>query len=232
MLNTHAIASHVSMFTYAKHFDKHSLTSVTSHFNLADARFNQEIAFKGFGFTDGIYLLDEMFHPDIRDLHYEHNAYNNLMLLKNSDECMEVAIFSMPWDKKNQLSYYYNNIDILQKFVSEFKERFNTSIVELDNTKIALPKYLIEPDCQEDNLCDQAINKQLSHQEMKCFYLLLRGYTRKEIAERLGVSCSSVGSYIERIMLKLGCKRRSELIDFAWKNQFLIFNSNHNPFSL
>lgn len=226
MLNTHAISSHVCMFTYAKHYDKNSLTSVTSHFNLADDRFNQEIAFKGPGFADGVYLLDEMFHPEVRDLHYQHNAYNNLMLLKNSDDCMEVAIFSMPWDKKNQLSFYYNNIDTLQRFVNEFKDRFSESIIELDSSQIILPNYLIEADSHPEDYSEQNLLKQLSNQELNCFYFLLRGHTRKEIAERLDVSCSSVGSYIERIMQKLGCKRRSELIDFAWKNQFLVFNSS------
>lgn len=223
MLNTHAISSHVGMFTYAKHFDKNALTSVTSHLQLADDRFGQEIAFKGPGLKDGIYLLDEMFHPDVRDLHFQHNAYNNIMFLKNNDGYMEVAIFSMPWEKKNQLSYYYNNIDILQQFVSEFKDRFNETMVQLDDDKIILPNYLLEPTPHE-NLFEHTINKQLSNQEMNCFYFLLRGQTRKEIAERLGVSRSSVGTYIERIMQKLGCKSRSELIDFAWQNQFLVIN--------
>lgn len=225
LLNTHAISSHVGMFTYAKHHSKNALTSVTSHFNLADARFNQEIAFKGPGLDDGIYLLDEMFHPDVRDLHYQHNAYNNLMLLKNGAEHIEVSIFSMPWEKKNQLSYYYNNIDILYHFVNEFKDRFNETMTELDNAKVIIPNYLLEADSQHEILSTFALNKLLSNQELNCFYFLLRGHTRKEIAERLGVSCSSVGSYIERIMQKFGCNRRSELIDLAWKNQFLIFNT-------
>ena len=217
MLKNHDLSSHVCMFTYARHYSLQELTTVTSHFGLTDDRFKLKIALKGFEYQDGIYLLDELYHGTVRELHYEHNAYNNLMILKNHQDYIEIAIFAMAWEKKNSLSFYFNNINKLYSFVDEFNERFKQPIHEIDKERIIIPPYLYEP-ASDSNL---SLVGSLSHQEKKCFYHLVQGSTREQIAKHLNISRSTVGTYIQRIMHKFGCHHRSDLIEFAFKQGYL-----------
>jgi DNA-binding NarL/FixJ family response regulator len=56
---------------------------------------------------------------------------------------------------------------------------------------------------------------ELSARQQEVLVLIARGYTYKEIAQRLGVSARSVETYRERISEKLGLSSRADLVSYA-----------------
>jgi pSer/pThr/pTyr-binding forkhead associated (FHA) protein len=56
---------------------------------------------------------------------------------------------------------------------------------------------------------------QLSKREREVLTLVARGYTSREVGERLGVSVKTVEGYRARLSDKLGLRTRAELVEFA-----------------
>ena len=56
-------------------------------------------------------------------------------------------------------------------------------------------------------------HQKLSKREIECVYYLTRGMTAKEIGKKISLSNRTVESYLENAKSKLGCNRRSELVD-------------------
>lgn len=57
--------------------------------------------------------------------------------------------------------------------------------------------------------------KELSEREKEVLILTVKGYTSKEIGEKLCISARTVETYRHRIMVKLDLSYRSELVDYA-----------------
>ncbi|PIC05948.1 hypothetical protein CS060_02745 [Anoxybacillus flavithermus] len=54
--------------------------------------------------------------------------------------------------------------------------------------------------------------EQLSEREKQIFFLLLKGYSNKEIAQELILSHHTIKNHINNVFQKLDVKRRSQLI--------------------
>lgn len=52
----------------------------------------------------------------------------------------------------------------------------------------------------------------LSHRQLQCAELLVRGKSCKEIAESLSLSPRTVEAYLVNIRIKMSCKNKAELI--------------------
>lgn len=61
----------------------------------------------------------------------------------------------------------------------------------------------------------------LTERESDAAVLLAYGHTNHEIARRLGVSVRTVEAERSRLMRKLGCERRSELVRWALERRLL-----------
>lgn len=57
--------------------------------------------------------------------------------------------------------------------------------------------------------------KQLTERELDCVFYLMRGNTRKQIAQLLNISHRTVESHLEQIRIKLKCSYRSGIIDYC-----------------
>jgi DNA-binding CsgD family transcriptional regulator len=55
----------------------------------------------------------------------------------------------------------------------------------------------------------------LNRRESECLYFIMRGYTNREIGNRLHISMRTVDDYASNIKTKLNCRTRSEIIDYA-----------------
>lgn len=62
---------------------------------------------------------------------------------------------------------------------------------------------------------------ELSEREKEVLLLTAKGYTSKEIGEKLFLSARTVETYRHRIMVKLGLTHRSELVDYALRKNLL-----------
>jgi DNA-binding NarL/FixJ family response regulator len=61
----------------------------------------------------------------------------------------------------------------------------------------------------------------LSPRELSVLEMTARGFTSREIGERLQISPNTVDTYRSRIMEKLGLEHRHELVDYALKHRLL-----------
>ncbi len=67
----------------------------------------------------------------------------------------------------------------------------------------------------------QPSHENLSDREFQVFILLAKGFTNKEISERLFLSEKTVSTYKTRIFEKLGFKNTTELIKYALENKLI-----------
>ncbi len=61
----------------------------------------------------------------------------------------------------------------------------------------------------------------LTSREVQVLRLTAAGYTNQEIAQQLGISSKTVDTYRQRLMEKLGLRRRAELVQFALRRGLL-----------
>jgi DNA-binding NarL/FixJ family response regulator len=61
----------------------------------------------------------------------------------------------------------------------------------------------------------EAMINELTDRELEIFTLIGQGCDRREIARRLGISTSTIGTYRDRIKTKLNMKSSGELVKFA-----------------
>jgi DNA-binding NarL/FixJ family response regulator len=110
------------------------------------------------------------------------------------------------------------------------KNSIDTELFEALRTVARGVRYLSEQDTQI--LLDKLFNKPvdllddqpffLSKREKEVFELLVRGYSLGVIANMLYLSIKTVSTYKTRLMLKLNCKQKSELVDYALKHKMLL----------
>ena len=62
---------------------------------------------------------------------------------------------------------------------------------------------------------------ELSEREREVLALLVHGYSLSVIAEKLYISIKTVSTYKTRLMQKLGCTQKSELVDYALRHNIL-----------
>ncbi|MFN3234583.1 MAG: LuxR C-terminal-related transcriptional regulator [Gammaproteobacteria bacterium] len=76
----------------------------------------------------------------------------------------------------------------------------------------------------DENYLERKLNiGKLTKREMECFYYILRGYTAKSIATKLNLSVRTVECHLNNVKSKLGCRCKSELIDFAEEHGLMRF---------
>ncbi|MBA2652262.1 MAG: helix-turn-helix transcriptional regulator [Tatlockia sp.] len=73
------------------------------------------------------------------------------------------------------------------------------------SVNIKLPQYY--------TIAKQYGEYNLSKRETQSLFYLIRGYSAREIAQRLGLSAKTIEYHIEQLKNKLNCSKRSELIE-------------------
>lgn len=86
-------------------------------------------------------------------------------------------------------------------------------------TKVLIESYFNYS--EKDNLHNNL--SKLTGREEETLSLLAKGYTNREIAEKLFLSVKTIESYRSKIMEKLNLKTRPDLVKFALKNGLLDF---------
>ena len=75
------------------------------------------------------------------------------------------------------------------------------------------------------NQFDEFILK-LTKREVECLFYVLRGKTAVHIGRALDISTKTAESYIASAKVKLGCKNKSDLFDFAFRTGVIIFHQD------
>lgn len=144
------------------------------------------------------------------------------------------------------INTYLNSLDELERFCKFFSERaekiiqkasqniilFNQDHLVLynqtnkqKNFNKELPEWKAEfkkstPVLNYPNFLKNNKKFKLTHRELDCLRLLIRGYTAKEIAYALGISFRTVETHLENLKSKTGIAHKSKLIKFIFENEF------------
>lgn len=95
---------------------------------------------------------------------------------------------------------------------------------------VAAGRFYLSPDAEQSLLSslfaggDEAAENpvdRLSPRELEVFEYLVHGYTITEIAEKLQLSVKTIDTHKSKIMEKLDCRRRSELVSLALQHHVL-----------
>jgi DNA-binding NarL/FixJ family response regulator len=86
-------------------------------------------------------------------------------------------------------------------------------------TNLLLSNYLSDKDM--DNKEKETRQKDLSSREMEVFKLFAKGYSNRNIAEKLFISVRTVETHKNNIMKKINIKTTVDLVKFAIKNNII-----------
>lgn len=114
------------------------------------------------------------------------------------------------------------------------KNSLDTELFQALRTVAQGRRYLRQEDAQIllDNLFkspDEIAAKQpvfLSKREKEVLEFLVRGHSISDIADMLYLSVKTVSTYKTRLMIKLNCTQKSELVEYALKHKMLSSKPN------
>ncbi len=104
------------------------------------------------------------------------------------------------------------------------KDSLDTELFQALRAVAAGQRYLSEKNAHVllDSLIDEPQEgAELSTREQEVLDLLVRGYSLSVIAEKLYLSVKTVSTYKTRLMVKLNCTQKSELVEYALKHNIL-----------
>jgi len=136
--------------------------------------------------------------------------------------------FATPTHVHNANNFYLNNINLLDKYSNILSDPL-CKVIELHKIPpIYIPSsneiFVTDfdnmrinnfPDIVKNTLTLRDANLRqsyLSGRELEIWILLGKGFTSKEIARILHLSDRTIDNYCERLKIKLGCRRRSDLV--------------------
>lgn len=168
---------------------------------------------------------------------------NGLTIIKKSENFTEFYFFSSSIYNTGVVNVYFNNMEVLEKFILYFNDRAEKILSKAEKSKIILPRYVYRQcDDQVDLniLADDVVNcvleemrikkyrikhdgysnVKLSSRELECIFLYAKGKTAKETARELNISQRTVETYFENIKNKLNCYTKDQVLRFLVKDGF------------
>ena len=181
---------------------------------------------------------EEKFLKNIKifeDFNIDHRIY-----IDNSfDTYYDACGFGTNLNASAALDFFFNNLDLLNKFKEYFFCKGKSIIASCDKNRVTLfpevinnstiknlnnmnNKHLLE----KNNFLKFSLpfvppinNMILSNREYICLQGIAHGKTTKQIANDLSISSKTVQTHIDRIKTKFKCSHKSILIDLYWNAQ-------------
>ena len=149
---------------------------------------------------------------------------NGITLIYKNENHTKYFTFTAEKQNYHAISFYLNNLDIMQSFAGYFLDKAQNLIVTAKKQPLIVPdntqKLLdINTDLsfgsrvQTEN--NSNINQNIiefSQKELDCIQYLRNGFTVKEIAKALFLSPRTIEDRLNFIKDKLGCFRKSQII--------------------
>lgn len=140
-------------------------------------------------------------------------------------EAVEVFAFALMGSDQPDTRIFFDNFDLLSKFTRYFKREAKDLIGRLEaegfNIKKAKGDAFFkvdssEPLCNVDPNVDKFLKLilPLSRRERQCLELFKQGNSSQTTGAILGISQRTVESYFDHIKNKLGCRSKSELLEW------------------
>ncbi len=170
-----------------------------------------------FSFPD----LNDKFDEALYNYKILFNIHCPIYLFEKFDNYYDSFWFASQENNLAIYNFYLNNMNMLEKFKSYFKDKAESLIQKTDNNRLIIPNTM-QSNLSRAKLIstppDRLINQHkplltLSKREMEVTQWLARGRTLKEIAKVLQLSPRTVEQYLNSVKRKTGLERKSQIID-------------------
>ncbi|RMG77844.1 MAG: DNA-binding response regulator [Bacteroidetes bacterium] len=171
--------------------------------------------------AETLFSLLAVFSPDILFIDYLSEGFDVEVIKKVKQLYPDLKIIAVTekTEKRNILkalsfgvsAYLLECCDVV-----EIKEAINAS---LKKEQFFCGKILNQLNRTESFDC-RGVN--LSEREVEIITLIAKGYTAKEIADKLCLSTHTVNTHKKKIMRKVGVKNIAELVMFAIQEEFIL----------
>lgn len=171
----------------------------------------------------------------------QHDIYNCLYIYIHYGDAVEVFSFGTSVLNHTVINTYFNNLDILYRFITFFCEKAEKIIGVLNNNENPSSEkgFLIhnnqnlkrQEQIVEKFLKATEINRYpvlvkdnviyLTPRQIQCVYYLTKGRAYKEIGEILSIGAKAVEAHLTLARLKMGCLNNSSLIKIFENNKVL-----------
>ena len=157
---------------------------------------------------------------------------------KDRNGVEEFYLFGTTVDRRNEINFYINNIDLFKKFILYFKSQAIKLITKAEKNLICLPNFkpvnpsIIYGLTLEDYISNKNIQSFTKEIEIKKYFIgtynlssiyltkreldvttyLLHGKSASVIGNRLNMSKRTVETHIENMKNKLGCFSKKQLV--------------------
>ena len=177
--------------------------------------------------------------PDDDLLHalYDYGIWNGLSFCIKNNDYLERFCFATGKDNWQIKTFYLNNLKLLKRYLIFFRENTKSLVNNFDinflgtftdgvditgagvansyvkanllSEKLDAPRYKID---------STVLGVHLAPREIECLYYIAHGFLLKEVAEKLGISISTVAYYLNNIKAKTKCNTRAELLNLIIAN--------------
>lgn len=221
--------SPLSYFQFTKIYKDGSSFAVTNKAALRKAFFSMNIR-KAYSYVkpefidkhNYWFLWDHHLQDAPLELARQFDVSNGLGFMERKSDCYYMISFGTHNGFEGAVDYYLNNFDAIRNFIRYFRDtrRELTGIVE--QNKILLPKSAQDPNKDVLLLSSQKRRRipivfdnrksYITHKELDCIKRLPLGKTAKDISRDLKISHRTVEGYFSRVMMRVGCKNKQDLI--------------------
>ncbi len=217
----------LNFFAYTK-FDKtkSAVQMLHTHQEWHDYYINKKFVSAVKFLPSGTHLWADYISTAQQDAKQYFDLANGLSIIRHYETYTELYAFAMPSDSKHALSFYFNNLDLLEKFNLYFKDKAQALLNPSEEKTTILygctkqvagsltdeNAFLksIEPTKYYFNINGK--DRHLSKREVEIIRYLANGYSAKAIAELFEIAVRTVNHHIENIKAKLVCTKSTEIL--------------------
>lgn len=152
----------------------------------------------------------------IHDAKVNFNHDHGITIINKQDHYIEYVDIAAPKNHREMTSFYLNNFDQIENFITDFITKSANLIVMANKRLVKLPEVLCLPTDSQNQASIK--NYKISNREKQCLEFYLAGNTAKETAEILQLSHRTIEDYFNKIKKKLNCINKRELLKKFNKN--------------
>lgn len=198
-------------FDYNRVYNDNSFLTLTSDASWLEHFFKRKYKLCTALKRSGAHLWEAYYYQSpTLDAKVNFNHDHGITIINKQDNYVEYVDIAAPTSHREITSFYLNNFDYIENFISEFMDKSANLIAIAEKSLIQLPNVLCCPKDDKSNLWIQDIL--ISNREKQCLELYLTGNTAKETAKILQLSHRTVEEYINNLKNKLGCLNKRELL--------------------